>query len=261
MGNLVTNGLILEGSGTALAHALSGFCDEPARILAAVRETPEVLSCAFRPEALVAQPDCIRKTQDGMIVDLGLAVLSDLENDYIAIRRSRDSILARMPADIRDTALSILIRTGLFGLPQEEVRDKAEEIAPGCLAAGQAAIAAYRQTGEFGWYDWRKRHWGTRAFGENVRLYVNQDDTLTARFDSVNTCAAPWIAALARANPAVQIHGAAFDADTDYAVFFVSDPDVPDGLRIMEEDDADAVRRAQVMMNPFHADNDEEPEP
>jgi hypothetical protein len=247
MGSLVTNLMTVSGSPDAILAAIGKICGaDPGEILAeAGRADAEAAWTAFEPWKLVPEPASISATQDGEIVDIGLAALSRGGGvDYLGIKQDKDPFLDAMPIEFTQTTESILRKLGLDRLSGEALVSAAEEKRPGCLEAGRRAIAAYAETGEFGWYDWRMKHWGVRAFGEELRVAVLEDGSVDLRFDSVNACPLPWIRAFAFANQALQIEGAAVEEDNDYAVFFVTDDGDPTGMSVLEHHEREGVEDA-----------------
>ena len=225
MGNLVTNALTLSGPEPELTRLIGLLTEtDPDRLLAAARTSPDRVAWAdLAPWRAVPEPDVISETGDGHLADIGLAVLSRDGVDHLRLKQGRDPFLSQMPPEYGETAEGLLRRLGLDRLSGKALLQEAEAKAPGCLIAGRRAIAAYEATGEFGWYDWRRRHWGARAFGSELRLEAGADGSVTLRFDSVNDCPVPLIRALIEHAHEVELSGAALDEDAGEAVFLATD--------------------------------------
>lgn len=265
MANIVTTLMTLSGTPEAILQAIGRICEaDPEGLLAeAGKDGSEAAWTGFRPWKLVPEPASISATQDGQIVDIGLAVLSREGVDHLRLKQGKDPFLGAMPIEYAETAVSILRKLGLEDLSGEALHEAAEAKSPGCIQAGRQAIAAYADTGEFGWYDWRMRHWGVRAFGEDLRLSLQGDGSVDLRFDSVNASPMPWILAFARENPNLQIDGASVEEDNDYSVLFVTDGEAEGGVSFMEQHDRDGVESAYRRIYghaPHDPDQDDDPE-
>lgn len=260
MGNLVTNALTLSGPEEELTR-LIGLLTEtgPDRLLAAARAHPDRIAWAdLAPWRAVPEPDVVSETGDGQLADIGLAVLSRGGTDHLRLKRGRDPFLSRMPPEYGETAEGLLRKLGLDRLSGEALERAAEEAVPGCLIAGRRAIAAYEATGEFGWYDWRRRHWGARAFGSELRLEAGADGSVTLRFDSVNDCPVPLIRALVASAPGVELSGAALDEDAGEAVFLATDGGE---LLATSSGEEGELSRAYRLIYGRDPETDEDPEP
>lgn len=264
MGNLVTTSLTMSGPEADLERIIGLLTTVAAdRLLAETRAISHVSVWAdFAPWRAVPEPEIISATRDGQVTDIGLAVLSRDGTDHLRLKQGRDPFLSEMPPEYGETADSLLTKLGLEKLTGEDLLKAAEGKAPGCLDAGRRAIAAYEATGEFGWYDWRKRHWGVRAFGPELRLSALPDGSVTLRFDSVNDCPVPLIRALMADAPEVQMSGAAIDEDADIAVFLASDG--PE-LIVAESDTEEEMGRAYEIVygraRDHEPDEGDDPEP
>lgn len=264
MGNLVTTSLTLSGPEAALERIIGLLTTAaPDQLLANARSAPnQPLWADFAPWRAVPEPEVISVTRDGQITDIGLAALSRGGTDHLRLKQGRDPFLSDMPPEYGETADSLLAKLGLEKMTGEDLLKAVELKVPGCLDAGRRAIAAYEQTGEFGWYDWRKRHWGARAFGAELRVSALPDGSLTLRFESVNDCPVPLIRALMADSPEVQLSGAAIDEDADIAVFLVSDG--PD-LIVSESDTEEEMGRAYEIVygraRDHEPDEGDDPEP
>lgn len=268
MGNLVSNGLVLSGPREALIRALALMTPDEVDPLFTVTGTDTgtdgLAYVKFSPEILVPEPAAISATQDGQNVDIGLAALSTNGVNHLRIKQDRDPFLSGMPPAYQETADSILLKLGLETLRGDALLAAVEKLVPGALEAGRLAVAAHEETDEFGWYDWRKKHWGARAFAAEMRVEVIGDD-LNLRFDSVNDAPVAWIVALAAACPDLKFKAASFDEDNDYSVIFELLDEVAGELTFAEGDDEDGVRRARALIGmSTHVDdhdNEEEIEP
>jgi hypothetical protein len=263
MANLVTNLITLSGEKRTLEQAISRLTDaEPGPLLAEVRSNPgKPIWVRAEPWRGVAEPEVIAATKDGVMVDIGLAALSRDGVNHLRLKQDRDPFLGQMPPEFGETADSLLGKIGAQDLHGEDLLAAAERRAPGCVEAGRRAIAAYEATGEFGWYDWRMRHWGARAFGEELRVEGGADGSVSVRFDSVNSCPVPLISALLEAGDDLQLSGAAIDEDTETSLFLVSDGTE---LLVSEgegEEDLGRAYRIVYGRDPDGDDPDEDPEP
>lgn len=260
MGNLVTNGLILTGRDDDLRSALESLCDEPWAGPVMLPEFGNQVDYLFNPQKLLPQPDSITATQDlnSAQVDLGLSVMARNGPDFLKIKQERDPVLREMPARFQQTAQSLLLKSGLLYLSGEDLERAAERVSPGCIAAAAAAIKAYEETESFDWCDWRLKTWGSRSFGEHLYANWREGFSLEIRFDSLNQAPVGLISAFAKAHPDVSINGAGYDEDSDYSVFFVSDPDEASGLAVYESDDPDSVCSARRLIH-VSIDEDEGP--
>lgn len=304
MANLVTNILIISGNPDAILRGMSSLIEEDAEALLAEagKEGTQASWGRFTPEKLAPEPDSIKATSDGSkvemglaliaagkahasIVDIGLALLSGPGadkiqassqeiaeilkegRDWLRDKQNADPFLSGMPAEYQMTTPVLLAKMGLVtgdGLQAEKLK---EDWVNAALAAGIASVKAFQETGEFGWYDWRQKHWGTRAFGEEMRVECLADGSVSLRFDSVNTAPMPLISAFAAAHPNLQISGASVEEGNDYAVLFVSDDEASGGILFEESHDRDGVIRAytQVYGHPPHEEEldeeEEDPEP
>ena len=258
---MVTNSLVISGPDDALERIIRLLTTAaPDRLLAETREIPYASVWAdFTPWRAVPELAVISATLDGQLTDIGLAVLSRGGADHLRLKQGRDPFLSEMPPEYGETAHTLLVKLGLEKLTGEDLHSVAEGRVPGCLDAGRRAIAAYEATGEFGWYDWRKRHWGVRAFGAELRVSSLPDGSVRLRFDSVNDCPLPLIRAILNAEPGVQLSGAAIDEDAGFAVLLASDG--PDLLTTQTDEGAE-VRRAHEIVYGCAPDHDEDdPEP
>lgn len=264
MGNLVTTSLTLSGPEADLERIIGLLTTAaPDQLLAETRATPHMSVWAdFAPWRAVPEPEVISATADGQLTDIGLAVLSRSGTDHLRLKQGRDPFLSEMPPEYGETADRLLARLGLEKMTGEGLLRAAEVKAPGCLDAGRRVIAAYEATGEFGWYDWRKRHWGVRAFGPELRVSAQPDGSVTLRFDSVNDCPVPLIRALLTGSPGLQLSGAAIDEDADLAVFLASDG--PE-LIVAESETAEEMGRAYEVVygraRDQGPDEEDDPEP
>ncbi|MCE6959261.1 hypothetical protein LAZ40_09370 [Cereibacter sphaeroides] len=276
MPNLITNAVIVSGSDEVILRAIAAFISaDAAKVLQDARASKWQQGYgAFTPEHLVPEPAVIGATRDDASVDIGLAVLSaggevlgqiapDLAaqaggiTDWLRVKQDRDPFLSAMPAEYQTTTPALLRKLGLDDVDPAQLRAAAEAKAPGAVAAGVAAIRAWLETGEFGWYDWRQKHWGARAFGEALTVSLREDDSVALRFDSVNSAPGPLLRAFAQAHPDIAFEAASVDEDNDFSAFFVTDPDEPEGLLEMEENDEDGVRRArEIVYGPADPDED-----
>lgn len=278
MANLVTNILIISGHPDAILRGMASLIEGDAEALLAEagREGTEDAWGQFTPEKIAPEPASITATSDGSeveiglaliaagkahasIVDIGLAMLSGPETDKIPAtsqeiaeilkegrdwmrdKQNRDPFLSGMPAEYQMTTPALLKKMGLVtdaGLQPEKLK---EDWVKTALAAGIAAVKAFQETGEFGWYDWRAKHWGSRAFDEEIRVECLADGSVSLRFDSVNTAPLALIRAFVKAHPDLQISGASVEEDNDYAVLFVGDDEADDGILIEESHDREGV--------------------
>lgn len=224
MGNLVTIALDLTGPAPDLILTLGRLTGEdPTELMSRVRVKGGPVWAGAAPWRAAPEPDVVTATGDGHQVDLGLAVLSRDGTDHLRLKQGLDPFLAQMPPEFSETADGLLRKHGVAGLTGEALLAAAETRAPGCVDAGRRAIAAYEATGEFGWYDWRMRHWGARAFGAELRVTALPDGAISVRFDSVNSCPVALIRALLAQAPGVEMCGAALDEDAGTAVLLVTD--------------------------------------
>lgn len=294
MANLVTNVLVLSGRPEAVLRGIASLAEEAADALLSEsgREGVDAAWGRFMPENLVPEPATIQATSDGSEVELGLALiaagkahasLSDIAlamlssgemkakdvsrkeiakilregRDWLREKQNRDPFLSGMPPEYQMTSAALLGKMGIVtdaGLQPEKLE---EPWVKSALLAGIASVKAFQETGEFGWYDWRQKHWGTRAFGDELRVECLADGSVSLHFDSVNTAPMPLIAAFAAAHPDLQISGASVDEDNDYAVFCVTDDEAPGGLLFEECHDRDGVIRAytQIYGHPPHEED------
>lgn len=260
MGNLVTNMITLSGDDANLKRLIGLLTEaDPDQLLSAARMDPgQPVWADFAPWRAVPEPDAIAETGDGQLADIGLAVLSRGGTDHLRLKRERDPFLSQMPPEYGETSEGLLRKLGLDRLSGEMLLQAAEAKAPGCLIAGQRAIAAYEATGEFGWYDWRRRHWGARAFGSELRLEAGADGSAHLRFDSVNDCPVPLIRALVATAPGVELSGAALDENAGEAVFFATDGTE---LLVTGSDEEAELARAYRIVYGRDPMTDEGPEP
>jgi hypothetical protein len=259
MANLVTNLISLSGEDQTLERAISRLTDaEPGPLLETVRLAPGVpVWVRAEPWRGVPEPEVIAATKDGVMVDIGLAALSRDGVNHLRLKQDRDPFLGQMPPEFSDTADRLLRKIGAEHLRGEALLAAAERKAPGCVAAGRLAIRAYEQTGEFGWYDWRMRHWGARAFGEELRVEGGADGSVSVRFDSVNSCPVPLITALLDAGSDLQLSGASIEEDTEFSLFLVSDGAE---LLVSEGDGEEDLNRAYRIIYGRDRDEPEEEE-
>jgi hypothetical protein len=260
MGNLVTNSLTLSGPEEDLKRLIGLLTEtDPDLLLSAARTSPDRAVWAdFAPWRAVPEPDVISDTGDGQLADIGLAVLSRGGVDHLRLKRERDPFLSLMPPEYGETAEGLLRKLGIDRLSGEELLRAAEEAVPGCLIAGRRAIAAYEATGDFGWYDWRRRNWGARAFGSEVRLEAAADGSVHLRFDSVNDCPVPLLMALLAEAPDLELSGAALDEDAGEAVFFATDGTE---LLVTGSDEETEIARAYRIVYGRDPVTEEDPEP
>lgn len=278
MANLVTNDITLSGRPEAVLRGIAAWThDDPEALLAvAGRAQSNAGWGRMTPEKIAPEPAVITATADGTQVDLGLAILSagrgavlatmapDLKarapstSDWLREKQNRDPFLSGLPPAHQMTSDALLAKLGLTAMTPEGIAAQAEAKAPGAIAAGLAAIRAALETGEFGWYDWRARHWGTRAFCDELRVACLPDGSVSLRFDSVNSAPMPLIAAFAKAHPDLELSGASVEEDNDYAVFFVTDHEAPEGVIFEECHDRDGVVRAYIEIY-GHAPAEDEP--
>lgn len=265
MGNLVTNLVALSGPGQALHAAIARLTDtEPPAVIAQLKAAPDGIAWVpFLPWRGIPEPGVVAKTANypTTAIELGLAVLSREGTDYLRIRQDRDPSLAQMPPEYTMTAAGVLASFGLQSLSGPALHRAAEGRIEGCMDAGRAVIAAFRETGEFHWHDWRLKHWGARAFGEEMRVEACRDGSLRLRFDSVNRCPEPLIRSIASSDPELHLHGAAIEEDSEMSVFFVSGDDGMDFLET-HGDEAE-MRRAYRLVYGRDPEppEDDDPEP
>lgn len=261
MGNLVTTSLTLSGPEADVERIIGKLTTAaPDRLLAETRAIPYVsVWVDFVPWRAVPEPEIISTTRDGQLTDIGLAVLSRGGTDHLRLKQGRDPFLSEMPPEYEETADSLLGKLGLSRLSGSALHAAAEHKAPGCMDAGRCAIAAWEATGEFGRSDWRKRYWGVRSFGQDLRVSSLPDGSVRLRFDSVNDCPVPLIRALLAEAPELQLSGAAIDEDADIAVFLASDgPEVI----VVESDTEEEMGRAYEIVYGRRPEPDEDgPEP
>lgn len=300
MANLVTNILVISGKPDAVLRGMSSLVEEEAEaLLAEAGQEGTQASCGrFTPEKLAPEPDSIKATADGSqvemglalisagkahacIVDIGLAMLSGPGadkiqassqevaeilkegRDWLREKQNADPFLSGMPAEYQMTTPALLAKMGLVTGDRLQAEKLKEDWVKAALAAGIASVKAFQETGEFGWYDWRQKHWGTRAFGDELRVECLADGSVSLRFDSVNTAPMPLIAAFAAAHPDLQISGASVEEDNDYAVFCVTDDEAPGGILFEECHDRDGVIRAYTQIYghpPYDEDDPDEDE-
>ena len=261
MGNLVTNMITLSGPAADMERLIGLLTGEdPVRLLAGARANPDRLAWAdFAPWRAVPEPEVITATGDGQLTDLGLAVLSRDGVNHLRLKQDRDPFLSQMPPGFSETADGLLRKIGLGDLTGEDLLTAAELHAPGCVEAGRLAIAAYEATGEFGWYDWRQRHWGARAFGEELRVQPGADGSVSLRFDSVNDCPVPLIRSLIAQEPSVELSGAGLDEDAGLAVFLVTDG--PELMVTETDEEGELARAYEIIYGHPPEPEDEGPEP
>lgn len=261
MGNLVTTQITVSGSEEDLRELLGLLTEtDPEGLLTAPklgRGAP--VWTEFAPWRAVPVPDEVEATRQDPAPDLGLAVLSRDGTDHLRLKRDRNPAWLELPPDPTDTAEGLLRNFGLETLRGEALRSAAEARSPGCLDAGRRAIAAYEATGEFGWLDWRLRHWGVRAFGPELRLQKGADGALALRFDSVNDCPVPLLRRVLARFPGLQMSGAALDEDGGFAVLLATD-----GTELIVSESLEAEDLAQayelIYGHPPEPE-DEDPEP
>lgn len=261
MGNLVTNLITVSGSETDLKRIISLLTEtNPDRLLiTAASHKDRVAWTDLAPWRAVPEPDLIAATRGDTMTDLGLAVLSREGVDHLRLKQGRDPALLELPPEVTDTAEDLLRNFGLDALHGDALRDAAETRSPGCLDAARRAIAAFDATGEFGWYDWRMRNWGVRAFGPELRLQANSDGSLSLRFDSVNDCPVPFLYALLSHAPEAELSGAALDEDGGFAVFLATDGTE---LLVSESCDEEEMARAhEIIYGSPPEGEDDDPEP
>jgi len=301
MANLVTNALVLSGSPQEILRAISSLIEGDAEALLAEagKEGVDASWGTFTPEKIAPEPEVIKATSDGSSVEMGLALIAagkahgsiaeiglamlsgpdgamaQADQDEIAAilsegkdwlreKQNRDPFLSGMPAEYQMTAPALLEKMGILDeaghLKPEKLN---EDWAKAALSAGIASVKAFQETGEFGWYDWRQKHWGSRAFDEDLRVECLGDGSVALRFGSVNEAPLPFIRAFAAAHNALEMSGASVEEDNDYAAFFVTDDEAPGGLLIEECHDRDGVIRAYSQIYghpPYEEELDEEEE-
>lgn len=183
------------------------------------------------------RPASIAATDVDGDATLGLAVLSTPAEDWIRAYDAVDPFSQGVPEQFVDTRLRILERHGLAGLEGEALREAALKLDPNCIAAGQAALAAYGETGHFGWYHWGLANWGVRSEPEEGRFELHPDGAISLRFTTADRAPLAFYEAMAKAYPDLMFNGAAIDEDNGYSVSFVTDE--PGTLSIVQGDDED----------------------
>lgn len=261
MGNLVTTLITVSGPEADLSALLGLLTNtDPARLLAEVRAAPgRPVWADLAPWRAVPEPEEITATRRDPTSDLGLAILSRDGTDHLRLKQGRNPAYLELPPELTDTAEGLLRNFGLERLSGDALHAAAEARFPGCLDAGRRAIAAYEATGEFGWNDWRLRHWGVRAFGRELRLQGAPDGALALRFDSVNDCPVPLLRALLPRVPELQLSGAALDEDGGFAAFLATDGAE---LIVSESPEEGELARAYELIYGHRPEpDDDDPEP
>lgn len=260
MGNIVTNIIRFTGKPEALKTALSSALGEAAAdvdIAKVATDWHDDLHLPFSLSTLVPEPAVVAATSvSSQSENIGLAILSVGGIDWLRLKAEKDLFLSQMPPEFTETAAGLLAKLKLDGLTGKALHAKAAVVCPEAIPAGRAARDSFKKTGHFNWQAWRAENWGTRSGPEEATVRVEDVDRVSIRFDTVNAAPNQWFMAFAKANPDVMCEGAGYDEDTDYAVRFVGDE--PGEILIEEDNDADAVRSAKVMVHGPRVYDDED---
>lgn len=260
MPNWVTNRLTISGDGDRV-DALTGQLhpEESPGIVRFRLETGdgvEWLNISF--QEIVPRPASVDATSRDGNVKLGLAVLSTPTEDWIRAYDGVDPFAEGVPEKYVDTRTRILERHGLAGLEGDALRKAALKVDPDCLAAGQAALAAYGETGHFGWYYWGLANWGVRSEPEEGRFELHPDGAISLRFTTADRAPLAFFEAVAKAYPDLMFNGGSIDEDNGYSVSFVTDE--PGKLIISQGDDEDLDDAYKAVYGHARETEDEEPE-
>ncbi|MCW3782972.1 hypothetical protein [Defluviimonas salinarum] len=266
MGNLVSNRVTISSGSGGLAEArleeilalLTGLEPGEARRRLEEGEPGYGAWLPFAFGGVTPEPQSLAATGETEGQELGLAILSGPDSDYIRLLAGMDPFEDLMPPEMARTRAAILKRHGLDGLQDADLLAEGEARFPEAIEAGRIAIRAYEETGHFNWLPWREKHWGTRCDAEEGLFRLDAEGALSVRFDTVNDVPIPFLKALAARFPALMLDGAGFDEDTETSVFFATEE--PGLLVVAEEDDRDGVERAHEIVYGHRPENDNEPD-
>jgi hypothetical protein len=223
--NVVTS-LTFSGPNSALLEVLGQLTpDDPALKLAEASAAADRTSWArFEPWRAKPEPPSILACEQDGFADLGLAVLSRSGPDYLKRKMETDPLGQGCPPDWSISSERLLQIHGLAHFKGPALLAFAEAKSPGCIEAGLREIRAFKETGSFGWYPWRIRNWGARAFGKDLQIDALPDGSITLRFHSVNACPVPLIRTLVSNAPYLEASGAAIDEENLDTTFLMNLP-------------------------------------
>ncbi|MFG6084074.1 hypothetical protein ACEUZ9_000316 [Paracoccus litorisediminis] len=253
MGNLVTNRINFsrrdEVSGVdAFRDVIAAVTVEPdftiVTVLRREKEGHRVhAELDFR--VISAEPEDLLGVRIDRDFEKALAIVGS-NNDYVALwNERRGQNQADMPPEMQRTRYSVLAGARLAGFTSQEMLRYGDAHFPEAMEMARRAILAYEATGSFDQVTWRSKNWGSRAHGEDVAIWM-EGGNLVVKFDTVNLAPIGWIKTMAEILPDFAFHGAAYDADTDYSVFFVSEEEGQ--MSWSESDDPEDVFKARAQI-------------
>jgi hypothetical protein len=148
---------------------------------------------------ITPMPETLKSTTAGGDADLGIEILTGRPKPCIGL--------------LSDSYLDFpwIQELGITSI--EELRTWAEKERPHAIEAGEAAIAVYRETGFYDWYDWSIANWGTKWNSYHFSIDDDDigDDKLSFRFDTAWSFPWPIFEKLAGMFPTLKFECACFD--------------------------------------------------
>jgi Api92-like protein with ferredoxin domain len=143
---------------------------------------------------IIPMPEVVKGTSAGGDVDLGIEILTG------------------QPIPGKSSCLDLLRVQKLGITTLEELRSWAEKERPNAIQDGEKAIAAYRETGFYDWYDWSIENWGTKWNSYSLRIEEDLGDgALSFYFDTAWSFPIPIFKKLARMFPGLRFECICFD--------------------------------------------------
>lgn len=183
----------------------------------------EMTRLPFTFQGLIPRPQVLEHTASMGCLDLGLAVLSDAEHDWLRIADERDPLRDWLPPDMVKTRGRVLARFELEGLEGEALMAAAIKKMPECIEQGRAAIRAYEETGYLDWHAWSQDHWGTKWDPGKAAYQMTGDHGVTILFDTANSPPVPFFRKLVESFPDLNIHGASVEPGNGIAFIFTGE--------------------------------------
>ena len=179
---------------------ITGPSEEIERFYTTIIRTPEETEeVTLDFNLVIPMPDVLKSTDADGDVDLGIEVLTG--EPRVSIFGGRSESYLDMPW-VQELGITTI----------EELRLWAENDEPDAIKSGEAALAAYGETGFYDWYDWRTINWGTKWNSYSFRMDAAQaDGKLSFQFDTAGGFPIPIFEKLARMFPGLCFQCSCFD--------------------------------------------------
>lgn len=155
----------------------------------------------FDLSTVIPRPACVDATTSGSEADAGFFALTGL--NHVAFARFNSNPMERYAASPGGFPI------GPMSTPTGDFREWLAEKHPSAIAAGEASLRCFRETGYRDWYEWSYACWGTKWNSYDYEERSNEPAAFVFKFETANGFPGPVFRELAKLFPSLT-----FDIDT-----------------------------------------------